>query len=53
MSAEAWANVLTFLVGLVGCIGLVASWPGTLLWIILLALGWGVLIISNCDGLLD
>lgn len=37
-----------FLVGLAGCLGLLFSWPLTLLWVILLALGWGVLVIDNC-----
>ncbi len=50
MSAEAWANLMLFLVGLFGLIGILASWPVLFLWIVLLAVGWGVLVISNGDG---
>ncbi len=49
MSGEALGNLLLFIVGLFGLIGVLASWPASLLWIILLAVGWGVLIISNAD----
>jgi hypothetical protein len=51
VSAEAWANVLMFFIGLFGLVGLLAHWPAALLWTILLALGWGVLVISNADGI--
>lgn len=50
MSAKAWANVMLFIVGLIGLIGILASWPVVLLWIVLLVVGWGVLVIANGDG---
>lgn len=50
MSVEAWVNVLLGLIGLIGLIGILASWPVLLLWIVLLAVGWGVLVIVNGDG---
>lgn len=50
MSSEAWANLMLFIMGLFGLIGVLASWPVTLLWIVLLVVGWGVLIVSNSDG---
>lgn len=51
MSAEAWTNLMLFLIGLIGLIGILASWPVLLVWIVLLAAGWGILVISNGDGL--
>lgn len=51
MSAEAWGNLMLFIVGLFGLIGVMASWPATLLWVILLAVGWGVLVVCNADGI--
>lgn len=53
MSAEAWGNLMLFIVGLFGLIGLLASWPATLLWVVLLCVGWGILVISSGDGGLD
>jgi hypothetical protein len=40
-------NLFLFLVGLVGLVGLLASWPLALLWVILLAVGWGVLVLEG------
>jgi hypothetical protein len=51
MSAEAWGNLLLFIVGLVGLIGIFGAWPVQLFWIILLAVGWGILVIYNADGI--
>ncbi len=51
MSGEAWANLMLFLMGLVGLIGVLASWPVLLLWIVLLLVGWGVLLVANADGI--
>ncbi|WPH58924.1 membrane protein [Streptomyces phage LuckySocke] len=51
MSAEAWANLMLFIVGLIGLIGVLASWPATVLWIVLLAVGWGVVLLINADSL--
>lgn len=36
-----------FLVGALGLVGLIFSWPLTLLWVILLCVGWGVLVVDG------
>lgn len=51
MSAEALVNIIFFLIGLVGLIGVLATWPAIVLWYILLAIGWGVVIVTNADAL--
>lgn len=50
MSAETLGNLMLFIVGLFGLIGVLASWPASLLWVILLAVGWGVLVVGNADS---
>jgi hypothetical protein len=42
---------MLFIVGLIGLIGVLASWPATVLWIVLLAVGWGVVLLINADSL--
>lgn len=39
-------NLFFFLMGLAGAFGIALSWPLTLLWVGLLAFGWGVLVID-------
>lgn len=50
MSAEALSNLVLFIVGLFGLIGVLASWPATLVWVIMLLIGWGILVVANADG---
>lgn len=50
MSGEAWMSIFLFLIGAAGFAGLFMSWP-LILCIILIALGWGTLIVVvNSDG---
>jgi len=40
-------EIILFFVGLLGLLGVLFSWPLVFVWIILLAVGWGVLVIDN------
>ena len=40
-------NLFLFFVGLFGLLGLLFTWPATLLWVVLLAVGWGVLVVDG------
>lgn len=49
---EFWTNLLLFLLGAAGFVGLFLSWP-LMLCILMMAVGWGIIFIVNCDGNID
>lgn len=51
-AAEFWANFLLFLTGAAGFVGIFLNWP-IVLCIVLMAIGWGLIVIVNSDGGID